>query len=140
MVQEWRDAPDFALIGANSGSDTLKWKLVVAFPSTDYGEFIVWSLYVTGAFTALFLAILIRLFWTMHNLRNPPESLSVEQHTTGSVDNFENQATVNSKHDSGDPLAVKETPLQAYQNREIEKVHRAIRFTLLMWVILWTWW
>ena len=142
----WSDSPSHALIGALSGSRKLNWKIVVAFPSTDYAEFILWSLYLTIAFTAVLFAVLVSMFLTVRKLKNAKEAFekseddapnSPNSKTRRAVAKFEHSATVAEEEDS---LAVKLTPLQAYRHRKVEKIYSVVRFAVVMWAILWIWW
>ena len=72
-VSTWRDGFPYALMGALSGTNTLNWQIVVAFPSTDYGGFIWPSIFVTVGFTALLIALLVALLVKANSLKKPAD-------------------------------------------------------------------
>ena len=162
-VSTWRDSDPYAMIAGNSGSSTLNWKTVVAFPSTDYGGFIWPSIYLTIACTGLLFTLIVCMLVVANSMKSDESETrkSDEMHNSMEIieggaksvfkmlnkvqvvltssDDFE--ANANEESDfRNDLLAHVITPFQKKQHRQIELLYLVVRVASVMWLFLWIWW
>ena len=169
-VWGWSDGEPSALIGRLSGSSTLNWKIIVAFPATDYAGFILTSIYLTVAIVVIMILVLASMLLTVHQMSNPLRSITgtqeednifkkglnvmmasmdrVEHAMTTSLENAATYITSIAAYedsadleDSADAKAgIETTPLHKYQSRQIERIYFVVRISVGMWMFLWIWW